>query len=73
MKFYFCGKYIYTDGDEKEVEGDMYAALPYFRGSNDLDGYEKCEKYFANFFRYFSLTPAQKCHYGQMKLAGETY
>ena len=32
MGFYFCGKYIYTDGDEKEVERDMYAALPYFRG-----------------------------------------
>ena len=29
MGFYFCGKYIYTDGDEKEVE--MYAALPFFQ------------------------------------------
>jgi len=26
MIFYICGKYIYTDGDEKEVEGDMYVA-----------------------------------------------
>ena len=41
MGFYFCGKYIYTDGDKKEVERDMYAALPYFQGSNDHDGYEK--------------------------------
>ena len=30
MGFYFCDKYIYTDGDEKEVKRDMYAALPYF-------------------------------------------
>ena len=29
MRFYFCGKYIYSDGDEKEVERDMYEALPY--------------------------------------------
>ena len=41
MGFYFCGKYIYTDGDEKEVEWDMYVALPYFQGSNDQDEYEK--------------------------------
>ena len=41
MRFYFCGKYIYTDGDEKEVEKDMYATLSYFRGSNDQYGYEK--------------------------------
>ena len=40
MGFYFCGKYIYTGGDEKEVERDMYAILSYFRGSNDQDGYE---------------------------------
>ena len=40
MRFYFCGKYIYTDGDE-EVERDMYVAIPYFQGSNDQDGYEK--------------------------------
>ena len=30
MKFYFCGKYIYTNGDKKKVERDMYATLPYF-------------------------------------------
>ena len=32
MEIYFCGKYIYIDGDEKEVERDMYASLPYFQG-----------------------------------------
>ena len=31
MRFYFCGKYIHTDGDEKYVERDMYAALSFFR------------------------------------------
>ena len=60
MRFYFYGKYIYTDGDENEVEKDMYAALPYFRDFYDQDGYEKCENHLENFFRYFSLTPTQK-------------
>jgi len=41
MKFYYCGKYAYTDGDEKEVESNMYATFPYFRSFYDLDGYEK--------------------------------
>jgi len=41
MRFYFYDKYIYSDGDEKEVERDMYATLSYFRGSNDHNGYEK--------------------------------
>jgi len=41
MKFYFCGRYINTNADDKEVERDMCAAIPYFRGSNDHDGYEK--------------------------------
>ena len=43
MGFYFCGKYIYTDGDEKEVERDMYAALLYSWGYHD--GYEKLESF----------------------------
>jgi len=64
---------MYTDGDEKDVEGDMYAALLYFRDFYDQNGYEKWENYFENFFRYFSLTPAQKCHYAEMKLVGEVY
>jgi len=41
MEFYFCSKYIHTNGDEKEVERDIFASLPYFQGSNDHDGYEK--------------------------------
>ena len=72
MEFYFCGKYIYTDSDEKEVERDMYAALLYFRGSNDHDGYEKWEPTW-KFVQIFFLTPEQKCYYTQMKLAGEGY
>jgi len=31
MRFYFCDKYIYIDGNKKEVERDMYVALMYFR------------------------------------------
>jgi len=59
MSFYFCGRYIYTDGDDKEVERDMYAAIPYIRGSNDHDGYEKWKDHLEDFFNYFSLTPEQ--------------
>ena len=43
MGFYFCGRYIYIDGDEKEVERGMYAAISCFRGSHNRDGYEKRE------------------------------
>jgi len=32
--------YIYC-GDDKKVEWDMYAAIPYCRGSHDRYGYEK--------------------------------
>ena len=32
---------------------------------------ERSENHLQHFFRYFSLTPAQKCHYAQIKLAGE--
>jgi len=38
----------------------MYAALPYFRGSNNQDRYEKWKNHFENFFRYFSLTPVRR-------------
>ena len=40
MKFYFCGKYIYIDGDENKIERDMYA-VPYFQDSDNHIGYEK--------------------------------
>jgi len=71
--FYFCGRYIYTGGDDKEVKRDMYAALSYFRGSNDHDVYETWENHLEDFISYFSLTPEQKCYYIQMKLAEEVY
>ena len=41
FSFYFCGRYIYTDGDDKEIEQDMYAAISYFQASNDHARYEK--------------------------------
>ena len=70
---YFYGKYIYTNGDEKEAERDMYPALLYFRSSNDQDWYEKRENHLENFFMCFSLTLAQKCHYIQLKLTRVAY
>jgi len=34
----------------------------------------KSEKnHLEDFFKYFSLTPARKCHYTRMKLTGENY
>ena len=72
MGFYFCSRCIYTDGDDKKVERDMYAVIPYFWGSNNHDEYEKWN-YLEEFFSYSSLRPEQKCHYAQMKLAEETY
>ena len=51
----------------------MYAALSYFRGSNDQYGYEKWESIIEAFFSYFTLTQEQKYHYTQMKLVGQTY
>jgi len=40
MEFYFCGRYINTDADDKKVERDMYATIPFFRGSSDHYEYE---------------------------------
>jgi len=72
MRFYFCGKYIYTDDDDKELERNMYATLPYFRVLM-IRMSMKSENHLEGFFRYFFLTPTQKCHYAQIKLAGEAY
>ena len=69
--FYFCGKHIYTEGDEKEVERNMYAVLSYFRDSDDHYGYEKWESNLEGFFRYFVLTSEQKYCYAQMRLVGK--
>ena len=40
MTFYFCGRYIDIDTDEKEMERDMFTAVPHFWGSSDHYGYE---------------------------------
>ena len=60
MSFYFCSRYIHTDGDEKKVEWAIF----YFRSSHD---------HLEEFFSYFSLTSEQKCRYVQMRLVGEAY
>ena len=72
MGFYFCGRYIFTYGYEKEVGRDMYAAIPCFQGSDDHYGYEKWESNLEVFFSYFVLTSEQN-HYAQMKLVGKAY
>ena len=73
MSFYFYGRYTYTDGDDKEVERDMHAIIPYFRDSKDYDEYEKWEDRLEDFFSFFSLIHEQKCRYAQMKLIEEAY
>ena len=55
MDFYFCGKYIYTDCDDKEVEWSMFAAVSYFQGAYDRYGYEDWESNLEAFFNYFVL------------------
>ena len=50
MGFYFYGRYINTDANDKKVEHDMYAAIMYFQSSNDYTGYEKWENDFEEFF-----------------------
>jgi len=72
MKFYFCGRYINTDAEDKEVERDMYATIHTFGVLMIMMGV-KSEKSSRGFFSYFSLTPKQKCHNALMKLAGVIY
>ena len=60
MIFYFCGRYICTNGYKKEVKRNMYAALLYFRGSKDQCGYEKWENQLENFFKIFSFDTCTK-------------
>ena len=66
MGFYFCGRYINTDCDDKYVERVMFEAVPLFQGFDDHYGYE-------DFFSYFSLTTEDKCRYARLKLDGEAY
>ena len=72
MGFYFCSRYIYIDGDPKEVERDMYVAISYFRVLMIVTNM-RSEKNLEESFSYFSLTSEHKCRYTQMKLVGETY
>ena len=53
MGFYFCGRYIRTKGDPKQVENDMYDVVPIFQGSYDLYGYEAWERNLEFFFQLF--------------------
>ena len=73
MAFYFCGRYINIDADEKEVEQDMFTVVLHFWGSSDRYGYEVWENHFEYFFNYFSMTSEQKYRYAQMRLDREAY
>ena len=73
MGLYVCGSYINTDADEKEVEQDMYMAVPHFWGSHNRYGYEEWESHLEEFFSYFFLISEQKYHYAQMRLVGDAY
>jgi len=53
---------IYTDGDDNEVERDIYAATPYFWDSHDRYGYEKWKIILKN-SSVISLISEQKCRY----------
>jgi len=66
--------YIYTDCDDKEVERDMYAAVPYFQGSYNRYRYEYWESQLEDFFSYFELITEEKCRYARrLSLDGEAY
>ena len=73
MAFYFCGRYINIDGDEKEVERDMFTIVMHFWSSSDRYGYEEWENHLEDFFSYFSLTSEQKYQHAQMRLLREAY
>jgi len=64
---------MYNDGDEKEMERDMYMTFSYFRGSDDQYEYEKWESNLEAFFSYFILTSEQKYCYAHMRLIREAY
>ena len=54
MTFYFCGRYINIDADEREVKQDMFTVAPHFWGSSDRYRYEEWENHLEYFFSYFS-------------------
>jgi len=68
MDFYFCGKCICTDGDDKEVEWDMYVTISYFQCFNDCYEYKDWESQLEDLCSYFSLTTEEKYRYAQLKL-----
>ena len=73
MGFYFCGKYMDTDCDDKYVERAMFEAVLLFRGFDDHYRYEAWESDLEDFFSYFSLTTEKKYCYARLKLDGEAY
>ena len=59
MEFYFCGRYVNTDTDEKEVKQDMYTAISHFFGvlMITIESWIRGVKnHLEELFRYFLLT-----------------
>ena len=56
MGFFFCGKYINTDCEDKYVERAMIGSISFFRGFNDHYGYEAWKNDLKDFFSYFFMT-----------------
>ena len=73
MSFYFCGRYINTDCDDKYLERAMFEAIPLFRDFDHRYGYEAWKNGLEDFFNYFYLTTEEKCRSARVKLDREAY
>ena len=45
MGFYSCDRYVYIDGDDSEVERNIYTAILFFWGYYDRHGYEPSQRF----------------------------
>jgi len=73
MGFYFCGKYIYTDGDKKEVKRKCMQLSRIFGVLIIIMDMRSLKIILKIFFSCFYLTLEQKRHYAQLKLAEKAY
>lgn len=55
--------------NSKQVEHDMYNAIPNFNDFNDNYSYEDWKGHFETFFRYFSVAFEKKDFYARLELA----
>lgn len=62
---------MYTDGDARQVEHDMYDFVSNFQSFSDRYNYEDWKSYLKDFFYYIPLASKKKCFYIRQKLVGE--